>query len=159
MKRIVESTEKDALAAVNSESAQEILYHVLSPLEKAALQRSFKPFRYNLNGVRVYINSYNSRRLLYNIKDKLDQLIFVTEKERKSQNIPLYLREVFDDPAQILGLPAQVRNRLCAIECYSMYAVMQRGRKFFIEWAGFGTRSLATLDALFTKHNCTQLFV
>lgn len=158
MKRIIEPAEKAALAAIHSESAQAILRHVLSPIEKTALRHSFQPFRYNLNGVKIYINGYNSRRLLYSIKDKLDQLNFILTKEQKSVNIPLHLREVFDDPAEILGLPAQVRNRLCAIECYTMYAAMQLGRNFFVNWPGFGKRSVAALDALFSKHNAQHLF-
>ncbi|MGZ4061407.1 MAG: hypothetical protein ACXVP0_00480 [Bacteroidia bacterium] len=158
MKRIVEQAEKDALAAIHSEPAQALLRHVLSPIEKAALRRGFQPFRYNLNGVKVYINGYNSRRLLYRIKDKLDQLNFIVNKERNSANIPLHLREVFDDPSEILGLPTHVRNRLCTIECYSMYAVIKLGRDFFKNWPGFDKRSLAALDALFAKHNSENLF-
>lgn len=158
MKYFVDQAEKDALATIHSEPAQKLLRHVLSPLEKAALRRGFQPFRYNLDGVKLCINHYQCRQLLFTIKDKLAFINFIVKKERNSLHIPLRLREVFDDPAEVLGLPAQVRNRLCAIECYSMYSVMQLGRKFFVKWPGFGKRSLTVLDALFSKHNAQHLF-
>lgn len=158
MKRIIDQAEKDALAAIHSKPAQALLHHLLSPIEKAAFRRGFRPFRYNLNGVKIYINRFQCRQLLFIIKDKLELVTFIVRKERDSANIPLHLREVFDDPAEILGLPAQTRNRLCAIECYTMYATMQLGRDFFKTWPGFGRKSLAALDMLFAKHDCTHLF-
>jgi len=158
MKRIVEQSEKEALSALTSAKAQALLKYVLSPVEKTALRRSFRPFQFNLNGTKIYISGRSSRRPLFILKDKLDLLIFIATKERKSGDIPLYLREVFDDPAEILDLPAQTRNRLCAIECYTMYSVIQLGRSFFINWRGFGKKSLAELDALFAKHDSENLF-
>jgi len=158
MKRIVTPAEKDALAAVRSESAQALLRHVLSPIEKAAFRRSFQPFRYNLNGAKIYISGRNSRHLLHLLNSKLRFINSIVDKERQSIEIPLHLREVFDDPAQVLGLPAPARNRLCAIECYTLFTAMQLGRKFFLNWRGFGRRSMAALDALFASHNAAHLF-
>lgn len=158
MKHISNQAEKDALAAVRSESAQVLLRHVLSPIEKAGFRRSFQPFRYNLNGVKIYISGANSRRLLHFLNTKISFINAVVDKERQSIDIPLHLREVFDDPRQILSLPAPARNRLCAIECYTMFTAMQLGRSFFLNWPGFGRRSMAALDALFASHNATHLF-
>ncbi len=158
MKNNLNQAEKYALDAIQSDASQALLKHILSPMEKAALRRGFQPFYYNLNGIKIYVNGHSSRRLLFIVKHKVCLLTFTVEKERKSIDIPLHLREVFDDPAEILGLPAQTRNRLCAIECYSMYTVMQLGRNFFETWAGFGKRSLSALDALFAKHEVTHLF-
>lgn len=158
MKTQTNPAEKDALAAVNSESAQAILRHVLSPIERAAFRRSFQPFRYNLNGVKIYISGANCSRLLHLLNTKISIINSVVDKERLSLDIPLHLREVFDDPRQILSLPAPARNRLCAIECYTLFAVMQLGRKFFLNWPGFGRRSMAALDALFASHQATHLF-
>jgi len=112
----------------------------------------------HFNGTEIYVSAQNSRRLLFLINYKLDLLTFLEIKEQKSGNIPLNLREVFDDPAEILSLPAQTRNRLCADQCYTMHTAMQLGRAYFVNLPGFGKRSLASLDGLFEKHNVSHLF-
>ena len=120
MERIVEQSEKDALAALSSVKAQSLLKYVLSPVEEAALQCSFESFQFNLNGTEIYVSAQNSRRLLFLINYKLDLLTFLEIKEQKSGNIPLNLREVFDDPAEILSLlrrHATAYARINAIPC------------------------------------------
>jgi len=49
MERIVEQSEKDALAALSSVKAQSLLKYVLSPVEEAALQCSFESFQRHRN--------------------------------------------------------------------------------------------------------------
>lgn len=157
MKRIITQAEKDALAAVNSKSTQAILRHVLSPVEQAALRHSFQPFRYTLNGAKIYISAANSRQLLHGIMLKIEQLTFIVTKEQSSRQIPLRLREVFDDPAVVLSITPIVRNRLCRLECYTLFSIMQRGKTYFIE-KGLGKQAMQTLEALFSKHEVSHLF-
>jgi hypothetical protein len=157
MKNKLNQAEKDALAAVNSKSTQAILRHVLSPLEQAALRHSFRPFRYNLKGAKIYISGGNSRQLLHGIMHKIEQLTFIITKEQSSRQIPLRLREVFDDPAIVLSITPIVRNQLCRLECYTLFSIMQRGKTYFIE-KGLGKQAMQTLEALFAKHEVLHLF-
>lgn len=124
MKRIIEQVEKDALATLNSDKAQALLKYILSPVEKAALRRSFRPFQFNLNGKKIYISDLNNRRLLFIITDKLNLLTFIVKEEQKSTGIPLFLREVLEDPAEILGLPPKLVTTcapLSAILCIVLF--------------------------------------
>ena len=116
MERIVEQSEKDALAALSSVKAQSLLKYVLSPVETAAVQHRFQSFQFNVNGKEIYISAQNSRRLLFLIKYKLDLLTFLEIKEQKSGNIPLNLRDVFDFLAY-LRRRATAYARINAIPC------------------------------------------
>jgi hypothetical protein len=137
---------------------RQYLKHILSPLELAALRHNYKPFNYRIEGVFVYISGFACRQLLDFTKTQVTFFTNRMERENKSKGIPRKLREVFEDPAEILSLPAYTRNHLCRLECYSMFKIMILGRQYFLDHTDFGKKSMQLLDALFEKHSCGNLF-
>lgn len=158
MEKQTQQAEKDALAAINSKASQALLRHVLSPLERAALRHRFRLFRYNLNGLKIYISGAHSRKLLYDIMHKIEHLTLIVTTEQDSIQIPFrLLREAFHDPRIVLAVNPYVRNRLCRLGCCTLATIMQRGKAYFIK-KGLGKRAMQTLEALFTKHKAANLF-
>lgn len=145
------------MAAVNSKASQALLRHILSPLERAALRHRFRPFRYNLNGLKIYISGAHGRKLLYDIMHKIEHLTLIVTTEQDSIQIPFRLREAFHDPRIVLAVNPYVRNRLCSLGCYTLATIMHRGKSYFIK-KGFGKGAMQTLEALFAKHKAANLF-
>ncbi len=135
-----------------------ILKHVLSPLEQAVMRSKSNPFIYNVEGIDVYISRYSSKQLLLTVQQKLELIFAAHEKDQLSPGIPIKLRETFDDPQIVLSLHPLLRKRLCKLECYSLFTIMQRGRKYFTEDQNFRKQNMKTLDDLFSKYKCGDLF-
>ena len=157
-KQNVKQTKSNALTILDDRKSQQYLKHILSPLEQAALRHNYKPFSYKFEGASIYISGFACKHLLDISKTKISFLSHRIDLEDKSSKIPLKLREVFENPAEILSLPAYVRNRLCDLQCYSMFKVMVLGRQYFIDGKEFGKQSIKTIDELFAKHGCSNLF-
>lgn len=158
MKKKVKQPEIHDLSELKTASASRCLKYILSPLEQAALQHNYKPFNYKFEGQFIYISGFACKQLLDIAKT---QVIFFTnrmERENKSKDIPRKLREVFEDPAEILSLPPYTRNHLCRLECYSMFRIMILGRQYFLDRKEFGKQSIKTIDSLFAKYKCEHLF-
>jgi len=141
-----------------SKKDRQYLKHILSPLELATLRHNYKPFNYKIEGVSVYISGFACRQLLQFTKTQVTFFTNRMERENKSKDIPRKLRETFEDPAEILSLPAYTRNRLCNLQCYSMFKIMILGRKYFLERKEFGKQSMKVIDGLFAKYSCDHLF-
>lgn len=135
-----------------------LVKHILSPLELSALKHNYMPFNYKCDGNFIYISGPACKQLLARAKT---QLSFFTNRlriEHESKNVPRMLREIFEDPAEILSLPAYTRNCLCRLECYTILRIMVLGRKYFLNRKEFGKKSIQILDCLFTKYKCGHLF-
>jgi hypothetical protein len=136
-----------------------ILKQSLSPLELEATRHLYKPFSYKVYGHMVYVSSVDSKAIMFTVIQKLNVLNNILEKHRLLNAVPIKHRNVFDDVRIILSLPAITRNKLCALGCVTLLDVMQKGRAFFIEEQKFGKKAMQTLDGLFAKYGCNQLFV
>lgn len=157
-KQNVKQTKGNALIILEDKKSQQSLKHILSPLESAALRHNYQPFSYKFEGAFIYISGFACKQLLDFSKIKISFLSNRIDLEIKSRKIPHKLREVFENPAEILSLPAYTRNRLCDLQCYSMFKVMVFGRQYFLDRKEFGKQSIKTLDDLFAKHGCGNLF-
>lgn len=135
-----------------------MLKHVLSPIEAAVMNGKSDPFFYKLEGMEIYLSRYTSSELLKTVKRKVELVVAAHRKDQLSINIPLKLRETFDDPKIILSLHPLLRNRLCKLECYSLFSIMQKGRNYFIEEQNFSKQNMKVLDSLFSKYKCGDLF-
>lgn len=140
-----------------AQSAQ-TLQHILSPLEQAALQHRYKPFTYTINGASVYISGAQCRHLAKLVTQKQELLSFAIHNESLSKNIPYPLRETFNDPRIILALAPRLRNKLCALECYTLFTIMQKGRSYFANQQQFSAGAMQVLDGLFANYKCAGLF-
>ena len=138
--------------------ALQTLQHILSPLEQAALLHHNKPFTYIVDGASVYISGALSQHLAKLVTQKQELLTHTIHKENLSKNIPYSLRETFDDPRIILSLAPRLRNNLCRLECYTMFAIMQKGRSYFAGEQKFSPLAMQVLDALFVNYTCGELF-
>ena len=151
-------TAKASLAVLRTKQSKEILKHFLSPLEQAALRHAYRPFTYNINGARVYISRSVCRHLLHLSTKKADLMWHAMQTQKETKGIPNKLREVFDDPHIVFALNPRLRNRLCNLECYTLFGIMQKGRSYFANEQGFSKTAMKTLDALFEKYNSLKLF-
>lgn len=158
MKKKVKQIEIYDLAELKTVHTTRYLKYILSPLEQAALRHNYKPFNYKIEGVFVYISGFACRELLDFTKTQVTFFTSRMERENKSKDIPRKLREVFEDPAEILSLPAYTRNNLCRLGCYSMFKIMILGRQYFADRKEFGKQSIKTIESLFEKHKCEYLF-
>lgn len=142
-----------------SPQERSLIKHVLSPLELSALRHNYQPFNYKCEGNFIYLSGPACRQLLTRAKAQLSFFTNRLQVERESKGVPRKLREVFEDPAEILSLPAYMRNCLCRLECYTMFKVMILGRQYFLNRKEFGKKSMQVLDGLFERHGCSKLFV
>lgn len=150
-------TEKD-IASLKTREAKVMLTPVLSPLEQMALNKKWQPFTLKIKGFPIYISTFDCKQLLITTTKKLQLLTAAVTKTRLAEGIPLKHREAFDDPRIVLSLHPLLRNRLCKLECYSLFSIMQRGRNYFAEEQNFSKQNMKTLEALFTKYKCGDLF-
>lgn len=150
-------TEKD-IASLKTGTAKVLLTPVLSPLEQMALNKKWQPFIYKIKEHEIYISGFDCKQLLITTTKKLQLLTAAVTKNRLAEGIPLKQREAFDDPKMVLSLHPLLRNRLCKLECYNLFTIMQRGRSYFVEEQNFSKQNMKTLDALFAKYNCGHLF-
>lgn len=141
-----------------SRKDRQYLKHIISPLELAALRHSYQPFNYKIEGVFIYISGFACRKLMEFTKTQLTFFTNRMDRENKSKDIPRKLREVFEDPSEIMSLPAYTRNHLCRLECYSMFKIMVLGKQYFLDRKEFGPKSMKVIDGLFAKYKCQHLF-
>jgi hypothetical protein len=114
------------LSLLRTKGSKAILKHILSPLEQAAMRHSYQPFNYNLDGTPIYISSGICKRLVNITTKKTELMSHAIRKESLAKDIPHKLREVFDDPRIILSLHPRLRNRLCSLQCYTLFAVIKK---------------------------------
>lgn len=150
--------EKEEIAALRSKTTQTLLRHVISPLERAALKNSFRPFIYQLTDVKLFISAAKCRRLLESIDEKSSLLDVIINENRRKAIVPLRLRKIFDDAAVIMSLKPVLRNKLCLLECYTLFAIMEKGREYFVNQKDFSPADLKVLDSLFAMRKCSRLF-
>jgi hypothetical protein len=148
---------KQEISKLNTAANKRYLKHLLSPLEQAVLRHAFQPFRYKIDSVFVYISATACKKLLVGLIHRIQLMNHLVDKDKQSTGIPFNLRETFDDPAIILSLHPTLRNKLCRLECYTMFSIIKQGKQYFIE-KGFGIKAMQTIDTLFTKYNCSKLF-
>lgn len=133
------------------------LKYILSPLELSALRHNFRSFNFRFEGMFIYFSSPACKQLMDFTKAKISFFTNRLDREKKSVSIPRKLRDTFEDPAEILSLPAYVRNNLCRQECYTMFQIMILGREYFLKRKEFGKKSIQTLDNLFASRKCSHL--
>jgi hypothetical protein len=155
------SSKKDlrkTLASIKKGKLREDLKHILNPLEQAALQHHYKPFVYNYEGIQLYISRRSCMQLMDYATDKITFLTNLIEQERLSTGIPVKYREAFNEPRLILALPARLRNHLVRLGCYTLFAIMQKGRSHFVDEHKFSVLSMQRLDVLFATYKSGHLF-
>lgn len=134
------------------------LKYILSPLELSALRHNYQPFNFRFEGQFIFMSTFACKQLLDITRSQISFFTNRVQRESKSEKIPRKLRDLFEDPEEILSLPAYIRNALCRLECYSMFKIMILGRQYFVDRKEFGKKSIETLDGLFAKHGCGNLF-
>lgn len=152
-----EISDKD-IASLKTKTAKTLLTPILSPIELAALNRKWQPFTYNLAGLKIYISGLHCKQLLVSTMNKLQRLNVAVAKDKFSQGIPVKLRETFDDPKVVLSLNPVLRNKLCKLECYSLFTIMQKGKSFFEIEQKFSVQHVKTIEGLFAKYKLGKLF-
>ncbi len=135
-----------------------LMQYILSPLELAAMRHDYQPFSYKIEGRFVYFSGYACKKLAESSKERISLVRNRISIENESAGVPRKLRELFEDPREVLSLPAYLRNRLCDLDCYCMLRIMVLGRAYFSGRKEFGPKSMKTLDDLFARHKCQHLF-
>lgn len=135
-----------------------LMQHILSPLELAAMRHHYQPFSYKIEGRFVYFSEPVCKSLAEGTKERISLVRNRLNVETKSAGVPRKLREVFEDPREILSLTPSLRNRLCKLDCFSMLKIMLLGRAYFKDKKEFGPKSMKVMDDLFAKYKCQHLF-
>jgi hypothetical protein len=73
-------------------------------VEAAALRHNYQPFKFNMNGVSVYISGAACKRIVGLTTQKVEMLHWAITKDKLAKGIRFKLREVFDDPRIVLSL-------------------------------------------------------
>lgn len=152
-----EISDKD-IASLKTKASKVLLTPILSPLEYKALNKKWQPFTYKIAELSIYISATHCKHLLIATLHKLQRLNAAVTKDKLSQGIPVKLRETFDDPRIVLSLHPSLRNKLCKLECYNLFSIMNKGRDFFETEQKFSKQNMKTLNALFVKYKCDSLF-
>lgn len=148
-----------SLAKINTRQNRRLLNYILSPLEDAALRQPPDTFIYRINRRKIYISVRARQQIISGIVNKLSLLHYIIKDDHLKAGIPSNLREVFDDPAEILYLHYAIRNRLCRLDCFTLFSILEKGRDYFIKEQNFGKGAMKTLDVVFEKYGCGHLFV
>lgn len=149
-------TAKD-IASLKTKAAKVLLIPILSPLEQTALNKKWQPFTYKIADLKIYISALHCKHLLISTLQKLQRLNAAVTKDKLSQGIPINLRETFDDPKIVLSLNPPLRNRLCKLECYTLFTIMQKGKVFF-QQQKFSKAQINAIEDLFLKYKLAKLF-
>lgn len=145
------------IASLKTRSAKVLLNPILSPLELTALNKKWQPFTYKIANLKIYISALHCKHLLVSTLHKLQRLNAAVTKDKLSKGIPISMRETFDDPKIVLSLNPKLRNRLCKLECYTLFTIMQKGKIFF-EQQKFSKAHVNAIEDLFLKYKLAKLF-
>jgi uncharacterized protein YcgL (UPF0745 family) len=135
-----------------------LLAHSISEVEKAALLHDYQPFYYQMDSRLVYFTASACKTLRENTEQRLALVRHRIHIEEKSGNIPPHLREVFEDPCEVLSLPTYARVNLHKVECYTLLRIMLAGRQYFVNQPKFGRKTMKQINELFARHGCSWLF-
>lgn len=149
-------SDKD-ITSLKTRAARVLLTPILSPLELTALNKKWQPFTYKISDLNIYISALHCKHLLISTLHKLQRLNAAITKDKLSQGIPINLRETFDDPKIVLSLNPALRNRLCKLECYTLFTIMQKGKAFFNEQK-FSKSQMEAIEEIFMKYKLAKLF-
>src|SRR4051812_9762092 len=123
MKTQLKPSVRKVLNELKRAAAKKTIKPVLSPLEKAVFNHAGQPFNFSYNGISIYISLHACKQLLVAVIDKLRLLNLLLKNDKARIHIAFKVREVVDDPREILALNPLLRNRLCALECYTLFAI------------------------------------
>lgn len=132
--------------------------HVVSPFERAIADHKFQPFQYQTANRSIYISNTLLHELRQPFFKKLKLLFQQIEKEKYCVDIPIELREVFDDHEELNYLPKELKSKLSELGCCNLYSIMIKRRRHFEFEHKFSFSEMEILDTLFAKHNCKKLF-
>ncbi len=158
MKQKTKTTKPDFLLELKNKPAQEILPHILSPIELAAIRKNYRPFKYRLNGFSIYVTDIACKQLLSITRYKVGFFTGVMYRETLTHNNSFHVKRVLEDPRPILNLPSYLRNRLIALQCYNLFDIIQLGRNKIAQSPGFGKSTMKELDDMFKAYECSHLF-
>ncbi len=148
------------LSAIRSdEQFQEILKHILSPLEMEAFKNDFQGFYYNLDGKQVAIEPGYGKPLMNMCMAKIRMFSEILSKINytllgDSEKHKLFLLQKIESAE----LPTYLINRLRGHGCKTVLDVLNIGKKRIAQSRGIGKAGLKTIHDLFKKNGCGLLF-
>jgi hypothetical protein len=152
------NAEVKAAEAQRLSMAELLLVHGISEVEEAALLHDYQPFYYQMDSRPVYFTASACKTLRENTGQRLALVRHRIQIEEKSGQIPHRLREVFEDPCEVLSLPTYARVNLHKVKCYNLLRIMLAGRRYFINQPRFGRKTIKQIEELFARHGCSGLF-
>jgi hypothetical protein len=141
------------------EDKHQVLAHILSPIELEALSRNYYRFNYKLNDVEISISSAICKRLkeISLLKISLFTSVFdktILQQIGKTAELRLFL----DIPIDQHNLSTRLEHSLKGLDCYTLFQVIELGRKRVSRSRGIGKAGIEQIDALLKKHSCEFLF-
>jgi len=138
----------------------QLLSHLLSPLEREAINHGYYPFEYILNDIKIQVSAQTCKQLRVVSTTKIvllsqlldDNSLYLIGKDAK---IHMFLYT----PIEHFHLPTRLYHTLKMMECYTMRHVLERGRGNVSRYRGMGKVGIQILDELLKKYECDFLFV
>lgn len=151
------ANKNDILTLLDADTEQ-LLKHLVSPIETAAMKHHYQPFIYDLNGVKVVVPDIACKFFIQLYYEKANLLAAIISENRRKVKVPIKLRKTFDDPRVVMSFDPDLRKKVCKLECYTLFSIIEKGRDYFLNLKGFGKDSVKGLDMVFRRYNSSHLF-
>lgn len=154
-----ETNQAESLYNASKNDKNQLLVHLLSPIERAAIEHKYDAFEYMLNNIKITINSQTSKQLkqISLIKITLftkildENALFLIGDEAKIQ---MFL----DTPIEHHNFPTRLYHALKSMDCHTVLDVIKLGRTRVSRSRGMGQVGMRLLDELLKTHECDFLF-
>ncbi|MCW3084043.1 MAG: hypothetical protein JWP12_1409 [Bacteroidetes bacterium] len=154
-----ENQQANSLFEALKNDKHQLLVHLLSPIERAAIEQKYYVFEYSLNNIKIQVSSQTCQQLkqISLIKISLftkildENSLFLIGEDAKIQ---MFL----DTPIEHHYFPTRLYHTLKGMDCHTMLDVIKLGRGRVSHGRGMGEIGLQLIDELLEKYGCGFLF-
>lgn len=150
----------DNLSEVLRNDKHQLLAHLLSPIERAAITHNYSSFGYSINNTNIQISHQACKQLRQITIVKIglftkllnDSALYLVGDDARIQ---LFL----DTPIEYHHFPTHLFHALKQNDCHTMRHVITLGRSRIARSRNIGKVAMQLLHQLLQKHKCEFLFV
>lgn len=154
-----EKLQAESLYEILQNDKHQLLVHLLSPIERAAIDHKFYAFDYLLNTTRIQVSAQTCRQLKQLILVKIglftkildENALFLIGEDAKIQ---MFL----DTPIEYYHFPTRLFHTLKGLDCHTMLDVIKLGRNRVAHSRNMGEVGLRLIEELLEKYGCRFLF-
>ena len=137
----------------------QLLVHLLSPIERAAIEQKYYAFEYNLNNIKIQISTQTCKQLKQISLVKISLLTKILDESAlfllgEDAKIQMFL----NTPIEYFHFPTRLFHTLKGSDCHTMLHVIELGRQRVSHLRGMGDVGMQLLDNLLEEQGCGFLF-